>query len=102
MKARIKKRLEDIERVLKESKPLLAERFKVRRLGIFGSYLRGEQKVNSDLDLLVEFSEPVSLFDFIRLEDFIAGILGVKVDLVMRDALKPRIKEKVIKEAQYV
>ena len=94
-------KLERIERTLREIKPFLEEQYKVKRIGVFGSYLRGEQKATSDLDLLVEFIEPISLFDFLRLEDSLEQKLGIKVDLVMSDVLKPRIKDK-IKEVSYV
>jgi predicted nucleotidyltransferase len=83
-------------------KPDLKERFKVKTIGLFGSYVKGEQKDTSDLDVLVDFYEPISLFRFIELEDFLTQQLGVKVDLVMRDALKPRIKNNILSEAIYV
>jgi uncharacterized protein len=83
-------------------KPDLKERFEVKTLGFFGSYVRGEQKNSSDLDILVDFCEPISLFKFIELEDFLSQQLGVKVDLVMRDALKARIKESILNEVIYV
>jgi predicted nucleotidyltransferase len=87
---------------LEQLKPLLADRFKVQTIGIFGSYVRGEQKKKSDLDILVEFSEPIGLFKFVELEDFLSQELNLKVDLVMKDALKPRIKDSILKEAIYV
>ena len=71
-------------------------------MGIFGSYLHREQKTRSDLDLLVEFEEPIGLFDFIRLENELTRLTGIKVDLVVKEALKQRIKDKVIKEALYI
>jgi len=74
----------------------------VKTIGLFGSYVKGEQKDTSDLDVLVDFYEPISLFRFIELEDFLTQQLGVKVDLVMRDALKPRIKDNILSEAIYV
>lgn len=74
----------------------------MKTIGVFGSYVRGEQKSTSDLDVLVDFSETISLFRYIELEDFLSQQLGVKVDLVMRDALKPRIKDSILKEAIYV
>lgn len=83
-------------------KPELKEKFKVNTIGFFGSYVRGEQKKTSDLDVLVDFYEPISLFRFIDLEDFLSQQLEVKVDLVMRDALKPRIKDSILNEAIYV
>lgn len=83
-------------------KPEVGEKFKVKTMGLFGSYVRGEQKDTSDLDILVDFYEPISLFRFVELEDFLSQRLGVKVDLVMRDALKPRIKDSILNEAIYV
>jgi hypothetical protein len=83
-------------------KPEVEEKFKVKSMGLFGSYVKGEQKDTSDLDILVDFYEPISLFRFVELEDFLSQQLGVKVDLVMRDALKPRIKDSILNEAIYV
>ena len=99
---KIEKKLSDIEEILRARKRYLNERYGVKELGIFGSYLHGEQKTKSDLDLLVEFEEPIGLFDFIRLENELTRLIGIKVDLVMKDALKPRIKDRVIKEALYI
>jgi len=96
------KKLNEIKKELKGLEPLLKERFKVKRIAIFGSYLRNKQKLSSDLDILVEFSEPIGLFSFVDLENFLAQKLGIKVDLVMKDALKLRIKNKIIQEAIYV
>lgn len=94
--------VKEIEEKINEHKPTLRDRFKVKSIGIFGSYLRGEQHEKSDIDVLVEFSGVIDLFEFMRLEDFLSDILGRKVDLVMKDALKPRIKERILKEAVYV
>jgi predicted nucleotidyltransferase len=92
----------DIEIIVKANKHYLNERFKVKELAVFGSYLHGDQKANSDLDLLVEFYGPIGLFDFIKLENELTRLLGIKVDLVMKDSLKPRLKDRVVKEAQYI
>ena len=78
--------------------PYLKKEFKVDNLGIFGSYVRQENNSTSDIDLLVTFSEPPSLFQFIELENQLSKRLGIKVDLVMKSALKPRIKENILKE----
>ena len=91
----------ELRRRLEALKPELAAAYKVREIGIFGSYARGEQRERSDLDVLVEFSEPISLFRFIELEVYLSEMLGVKVDLVMRDALKPRLRERIIGEVVY-
>ena len=84
--------------VLQEQLPLLAEQYRVESLGVFGSYVRNEQSSDSDLDLLVTFHEPLSLLRFIELENYLSDLLGVKVDLVMKDALKPRIGQRILNE----
>ncbi len=94
--------LEEVKRKLREVKPMLREKFNVEGIGLFGSCVRGEQKGESDLDVLVEFSEPFGFFEFIELEGFLSEKLGAKVDLVMKKTLKPRIKEKILKEAIYL
>ncbi|MBI5528391.1 MAG: nucleotidyltransferase family protein [Deltaproteobacteria bacterium] len=88
----------DILRTIDEHKGELASRG-VKSLSIFGSYARGEERPESDVDILVEFAVPVGLFEFIRLKRYLERILGVEVDLVTRDALKTGIKERVIREA---
>jgi len=94
------KRIDEIKKKLVELKPLLKEDFKVTSIGIFGSYLRGEAKRESDLDVLVEFEESagLSLLDFIGLENYLSDELGVKVDLVEKSALKPRIGKRILEE----
>ena len=87
-----------IKEVLARNKGELRRRFKVKDIGVFGSYVRGEQKKKSDVDVLVEFEEPVGFFDFIALENYLSNLLGVKVDLVSKKALKPRIGERILKE----
>lgn len=74
------------------------ERYRVKEIGIFGSYVRGEEKKRSDLDILVDFDEPISLLKFIELENYLRENIGLKVDLVMKDSLKPRIGRHIIKE----
>jgi predicted nucleotidyltransferase len=85
---------------LRASLPDLITRYQIVSLGIFGSYVRGEERPDSDLDLLVEFSEPPTLFGFIRLENELNALLGIKVDLVMKSALKPDIGRYILKEVQ--
>ncbi len=70
-------RVEIIKAKLQEQKPLLAEEYKVKEIGIFGSFARGEQVEESDVDILVGFSEPISFFRFIDLEDHLSDILGL-------------------------
>ncbi|MEW5759872.1 MAG: nucleotidyltransferase family protein [Candidatus Thermoplasmatota archaeon] len=93
-----KKKLEEIKRILRENKSDLKERFKVKNIGIFGSYVKSEQKKRSDIDILVEFEEPISLIEFVALERHLSELIGKKVDLVMKSALKPRIGAHILKE----
>jgi uncharacterized protein len=90
--------LKKIMEELRQQMPELERRYKVKTLGVFGSYIRGEQHKGSDLDLLVEFYEPPSLLKFIEMEYYLSDLLGVKVDLVMQDALKPAIGKRVLSE----
>lgn len=96
------KTLEEIQQWLVQNKSLLQERYKVRELGIFGSYARQEQTETSDVDVLVEFSETPSLLKFVNLENYLSDNLGVKVDLVHKSGLKPRIGERVLAEVIYL
>lgn len=79
--------------------PALREEYRVQTLSIFGSYVRNEQHSNSDLDLLVTFAEEPGLLQFIELENKLSDLLGIQVDLVMRDSLKPAIGEVILQEA---
>ncbi len=90
--------LEEVLNSLKALKPELKESFGVKSLGVFGSYARGDTKRNSDLDLLVEFDRVPTMFEFVRLERHLAKVLGVKVDLVMKTALKPEIGKRILAE----
>lgn len=75
----------------------------VASLALFGSRVRGEGGPDSDVDLLVEFSQPLSLFEFFRLQHWLEEALGVdKVDLVEREALHPALKERIIAESVHV
>jgi uncharacterized protein len=91
--------LPDIIKKLRQNLPELTLRFHVKSLLLFGSYVRGRQRKKSDLDILVEFSEPPSFFEFLALERYLSDLLGVKVDLVMKEALKPAIGKRVLAEA---
>jgi len=98
------KGIEEIKDKIEKLKPVLRERFRVKIIGVFGSYTRGEEKEDSDLDVLVEFEEgaELSLLDFIRLENYLSEELGVKVDLVEKNTLKPRIGKRILEEVVYI
>ena len=90
--------LEEVRVTLKSVLPDLKERYRVESLGVFGSYARGESKRTSDLDLLVEFGQAPTMFEFVRLERHLSEILGVRVGLVMKTALKPEIGKRILSE----
>jgi predicted nucleotidyltransferase len=92
------KNLDDIKTILTTLKKDLAVNFHVKEVGIFGSWVHGEQTKKSDLDLLVEFEKPVGFFKFLELEEYLAERLGVPVDLVTKKALKPYIGKKILEE----
>ena len=92
-------KLEEIKSGIRKNMSILRDKYKVKTIGVFGSYIRGEQGKESDIDILVEFYETIDLFTFIELEDFLSETLGVKVDLVMKDTLKPRIRDNILREA---
>lgn len=96
--------LETIKAQLIQLMPVIQNDYHVTELGIFGSYVRDEQTENSDIDVLVKFDPTFrfGLFTFCELENYLSQALGKKVDLVMKDALKPHIGEKILKEVIYL
>ncbi len=94
--------IENILQILRKELPLLMNQYNVKSLEIFGSYIRNEQKQTSDLDILITFSENPGLLKFLELENYLSDKLEVKVDLVMKDSLKPRIGKSILREAQPV
>ncbi|ATU08085.1 nucleotidyltransferase family protein [Methanohalophilus portucalensis] len=94
--------LEIYRKKLRKMLPQLEDRYNVKYIGLFGSYVRGEQTAESDLDILVEFSKTPTLFQFINLENYLSDTLGIKVDLVMKDSLKPNIGKHILNEVRAV
>jgi predicted nucleotidyltransferase len=92
------KTLEKIKKILEAHKKEIENKYKVDEIGIFGSYVRGEKTKNSDLDVLVAFKEPIGMFKFLELEEYLQKLLKVKIDLVSKKALKPRIGEHILQE----
>lgn len=88
--------------ILRSCKPEIDSRYGVYRVGIFGSFVREQQKKTSDIDILVSFSGEIDLFDFLDLRDFLQARLKRKVDLVMETALKPAIGKRILAEVEYV
>ncbi len=96
------KNLEEIRRKREELREIIKERYKAELIGIFGSYVHGEQKEGSDLDVLVRFYRGATLFELVGLSIFLEEELGVKVDVVPYDAVREEIRERVLKEAVYL
>jgi predicted nucleotidyltransferase len=90
--------LEKILEILRQQFPMLAERYSVETLEVFGSYVRAEQKMDSDLDILITFKEVPGLLTFIAIENYLSDLLGIKVDLVMKESLKPKIGQQIMRE----
>jgi predicted nucleotidyltransferase len=100
---KLPKSLDYFADILKTHIPELRKKYSVQSLGIFGSYLRNEQGQNSDLDILVELNNSsLSLVGYIELENFLSDMLGVKVDLVEKDALRPQIGQHILNHVVYV
>jgi len=93
-----KKTLSEIIDMLREKFPEINSRYQIQSLGVFGSYARQTQVEDSDLDILVTFKRVPGLLKYIELENLLSEMLGVKVDLVMKEALKPRIGERIMSE----
>jgi len=88
--------------IIKNSKPEMVALYGVNKVGLFGSYVRGQQRKKSDIDILVSFSRDIDLFDFIDLREYLEQRLHQKVDLVMESALKPAIGRRILSEVEYV
>jgi len=95
------KNLEQISNIISKNKEDLKKKYKVSRIGIFGSFSRNEATKESDVDILVEFSEPIGL-DFVLLAEELELLLGNKVDLVSSKAVKPRLKKYIEEDLIYV
>ena len=94
--------LENVRATLRREMPYLHERFHVETLGIFGSYLRGEQTEESDLDVLVTYNETPTLFEIARLQHHLEDRLGVTVDVALEEGLKRYLAPHILREVEYV
>jgi len=96
------KGIENIKKILAEHRDELRREHKIVEIGIFGSFIRGEQKRKSDIDILVKFDEPVSLLDLVGAENYLSDLLGIKVDLVPKEDVRPELKKSILREVVYV
>lgn len=86
---------------LRSIKPILSQQYFVNKLGYFGSYASGKADENSDIDILVEFSQPVG-WDFFRVQDILEETLKIKVDLVTEKAIRPQLRESIFQNLKLV
>lgn len=92
------KKREGIEQILREHKAELKEKYGVCEIGLFGSYVRGEERRRSDVDILVEFDTVPGLLKFLELEEYLSRLLGVRVDLVHRAPIRKELRERILSE----
>jgi len=96
------KGIEEIKGILKRHKEEVSKKYKVSEIGIFGSFVRGDQGKRSDIDILVEYEEIPDLFEFINLERYLQRLLRKKVDLVRKEAIRSELKDRILKEVVYI
>jgi len=96
------KTLEDIKQALVQNKALLCENYQITQIGIFGSYAREEQTEQSDVDVLIDYEHAPTLFKLVELRGYLSELMGMQVDVVTKNGLKPRIRDRVLSEVIYV
>ena len=96
------KSLKDIKKLLKEHQAELREKYNVKELGVFGSCAKGSMSPTSDIDIVVDFYELPDLFSFLEMEGYLEKILQEKIDLIERTAIRPQLKDMILKEVVYV
>ncbi len=94
--------VDEVKEILQKHKDEIVQKYKVKELGIFGSFVRGEQEKMSDVDVLVEYYELPGLLEFIDLEIYIEKLLRKKVDLVEKEGIRPELKKRILDEVIYI
>jgi predicted nucleotidyltransferase len=94
------KTLAEIRQILQDEKAYLANEYGVHIIGVFGSYVREEQRPDSDLDILIELEQPprIDLFDLVNIEYYLSDLLGLKVDIAIKENLRKRIGRRILSE----
>jgi predicted nucleotidyltransferase len=98
----MEKSLAAVKHRLTEQKSLLKNKYRISRLGIFGSYIRGEQRSGSDVDVLIDYDKAPSLIELVEIENMLSDLLGLKVDLVTSKGLKPQLRQHILNEVVYL
>ena len=93
------KTLDEIRTIVRQHRDVLGEKYGIAVVGVFGSYVRGEQKGQSDIDLLVDILHPISLLELVGAEIYLSEALGLKVDLVPKRDVREELRETIFAEA---
>ena len=96
------KTLNEIRQVLSLQKQSICEIYRITEIGIFGSYARGDETETSDVDILVDYETAPTLIMLVELRDYLSQLFGIKVDIVTKNGLKPRIRERILAEVVYI
>lgn len=96
------KNVEEVKAILREHRAEVVQKYRVREIGIFGSFVRGEQRRGSDIDILVDYNGVPDLFEFINLERYLQRLFRKKVDLVRKPAIRKELKSRILKEVVYI
>ena len=96
------KTLNEIRQVLSLQKQSICEIYRITEIGVFGSYARGDETETSDIDILVDYQTAPTLIMLVELRDYLSQLFGIKVDIVTKNGLKPRIRERVLAEVVYI
>ena len=94
--------LDEIKGLIQQHRSALKRQFHVEKIGVFGSYARGDQKKRSDIDFLVTFDKAISLFDHVDLTIYLNDLMGCKVDVIQHDNLRPELRKYVLKDLVYL
>lgn len=93
------KTLSEIINIFQGKRELLREKYNVKEIGVFGSFVRGEQKELSDVDILVDFEKPVSLLQIVSIENYLSDLIGIKVEVVPKRGIRSELRESILREA---
>jgi len=96
------KTLDEISKLLEQHKPEFQKKYKLKEIGIFGSYAKGEQTENSDIDILVEFDDTPDLFAFLEFESYVEKILEIETDMVRKKALRIELRDEILGDVVYL
>ncbi|OGU16658.1 MAG: hypothetical protein A2X61_16250 [Ignavibacteria bacterium GWB2_35_12] len=89
-------KIQELKNIINAQKSNLIRNYGIKEIAIFGSYIRNENTEISDLDILVDFKQQPSLLKFINMKNYLTDLLGIKVDLVMKSAIKPALKNDIV------